>query len=218
MDALQKRRSSAGKKRNPDIDWRARGRSAESRDAKRELILNTAMEMFNERGYTATSLDDVARKLNVTKPTIYYYFADKDQILFECVRVGLHQLHTAARQIHKVPGTGLDRLRALLRGYADIISSGFGGCVARTSEQELSEVSRQEFRRLKRGYDRTIRKVIQEGIADGSVTRVDVRLAAFTFAGALNWITRWYNSAGPMTAAEIGQIMVDILVRGVEPR
>ena len=57
--------------------------------SKRQAVLSTAAQMFNERGFHATSLDDVAARLGVSKPTLYYYVRSKDQILLECVQQGL---------------------------------------------------------------------------------------------------------------------------------
>ena len=62
------------------------------RASKREAVLLAAVRMFNERGFHATSLDDVAASLGVSKPLIYHYLGAKDQVLFECMRIGLEQL------------------------------------------------------------------------------------------------------------------------------
>lgn len=76
--------------------------------------------MFNERGFHATSLDDVAASLGVTKPVIYHHLGNKDQVLLECVRVGLGQLRSAADESQRIDGSGLDRLTTFLRLYAEV--------------------------------------------------------------------------------------------------
>src|SRR3546814_7162119 len=81
------------------------------RAEKRQAVLVAAVRMFNERGFHATSLDDVAASLGVTKPVIYHYLGNKDQVVFECVRIGLAQLREAAEAARAAPGTGLDRLK-----------------------------------------------------------------------------------------------------------
>ncbi len=72
--------------------WPTPEERAREREQKREAVLSTAVRLFNSKGFHATSLDDVALALNVTKPTIYHYFANKDEVLFECVRRGLELL------------------------------------------------------------------------------------------------------------------------------
>ncbi len=64
---------------------------------KREAVIRAAARAFNERGYHNTSLDDIAAALDVTKPTIYYYVANKEQLLFECFLAGLEQIRAAFR-------------------------------------------------------------------------------------------------------------------------
>ena len=188
------------------------------RALKRQAVLITAVRMFNERGFHATSLDDVATRLGVTKPVIYHYLGNKDQVLLECVRLGLEQLKEAAEGISARSGNGLDRLKAFLRRYAEIIVSDFGRCVIRTGEEALSPESRREFRALKGEIDRAMRRLIEDAVADGSAHVEDIRLTAFTIAGALNWSARWVQDDGALSSSEIACKMVAVLCQGLEPR
>ena len=104
------------------------------RGRKREAVLRAAVRMFNARGFHATSLDDVAASLGISKPTIYHYLGNKDQVLFECVTRGVEQLRDASDAALGAPGHGLDRLKRFLQRYAEIIMDDFGRCVIRTAE------------------------------------------------------------------------------------
>jgi AcrR family transcriptional regulator len=188
------------------------------REHKREAVLRAAVRMFNAQGFHATSLDDVAASLGVSKPTIYHYLGNKDQVLFECVTRGIEQLRDAADQARAAPGTGLDRLRSFLLRYAEVTMDDFGRCVIRTSEEALSAESAARFRSLKREIDGAMRGLLAEAVADGSIAPTDVRLTAFTLAGALNWPARWHRIEGPESAREVAVKMVDILTSGLAPR
>ncbi len=188
------------------------------REQKREAVLLAAVRMFNARGFHATSLDDVAACLGVSKPTIYHYLGNKDQVLLECVTRGVEQLREAADTARATPGTGLDRLRSFLTRYGEINMDDFGRCVIRTADEMLSVASRTRFRALKREIDQALRRLIAEGVADGSIVADDVRLTAFTLAGALNWPAHWQHPDGDQSAGEIAARMVDILTRGLAPR
>jgi AcrR family transcriptional regulator len=198
--------------------WPGREDRDRDREQKREAVLQAAVDLFNEHGFRATSIDDVARALNVTKPTIYHYFPSKDEILFECVRRGVESIREAGAAVEKQGGTALERLEAHMRNYAIVMTSDFGMCVTRTADHELSEASRARFRALKRETDLTIRRVVEEGMLDGSIAPGDPRLVAFTLAGALNWIARWYDPMGSLAPEEIAAGCVSVLVSGLAPR
>src|ERR1700739_3390222 len=90
------------------------------REKKRDAILITAVRMFNEHGFHATSLDDVAARLGISKPVVYHYLGNTDRVLFESVQIGLAQLREAVDSARGQPGTGLMRLEIALRRYAEI--------------------------------------------------------------------------------------------------
>ena len=202
----------------PSSPFRSSQERQKERSLKRHAVLQAAVRMFNERGFHATSLDEVAASLGVTKPVIYHYLGNKDQVLFECVRLGLTQIREAAVAARGQEGTGLDRLKAFLRRYAEINMEDFGRCVIRTGDETLSPESRREFRALKGEIDREMREVIAEGVADGSIHAPDVRLTAFTLAGALNWPARWFNPEGRDDRREVAAAMVEILCEGLRCR
>ena len=200
--------SAQANRRSP---WPTREQRAEEREAKRDAVLRTAARLFKERGFSAASLDEVAACLNVTKPVIYRHFASKDQILLECVSMGLEQILEAAADAKTIPGTASDRLLALMKRYAAIMTEDPGMCVVRTGDHELSEPSRKEFRRLKRKIDRVIRSLIEEGVEDGSIAPCDVKLTGFAITGALNWIAKWYTPNGAQSAGQVADSMASLL-------
>lgn len=201
-----------------DSPFRSPQQRDEERAAKRAAVLAAAVQMFNERGFHATSLDDVAASLGISKPTIYHYLGNKDQVLLECLTMGCQQLLAAADAARDGPGTGLDRLKNFLRRYAEVNMGEFGRCVIRTSEESLAPDSIVRFRSLKREIDGAMRRLIAQGIADGSIADTDSTMLAFTLAGALNWPARWYDPDGKLSAADVADRLVVILTDGIAPR
>lgn len=196
----------------PKVSERQRMRSL-----KREAVLHAAVESFNRNGYTSTSLDDVAIALNVTKPTIYHYFSSKDEVLFECVKLGLESIQKALKSAEESDANGRERLCALMFGYAKVMTEDFGMCVARTAEHELSETSRNRFRALKREVDDAVRAVVEHGMQDGSIPQGNSRMVTFTLTGALNWIGHWFDPSGEMTPDSVARGAVDVLINGIAP-
>lgn len=197
-------------------------RSAEDRarekDQKREAVLRSAVRMFNLHGFHAASLDEVAASLRVSKPTIYRYLGNKEQVLLECVTRGLEMLQAAATEAQSEAGTGLVRLTRFLRRYAELNMDDFGRCVIRTDDAALSTEGRAHFRALKSKIDESMRSLITDGVADGSIAPLDVKMTAFTLAGALNWPAKWHEPSGENSAEEIATVLVDVLVKGLAPR
>lgn len=204
---------------NPASPFRNREQRAEERSAKRQAVLLAAVRMFNERGFHATLLEDVAASLGISKPTIYHYLGNKEQVLLECVALGIEQFQQAIEESRALPdSSGLDRLRHFLRAYARINMDDFGRCVIRTGAEPLSADGAQRLRERKRGIDTALRGFIEDGMADGSIASSDPKLLAFTIAGALNWPARWHVPGGELSVDDIARQMVDILTTGLAPR
>lgn len=188
------------------------------RAAKRDAVLRAAVRMFNERGFHATSLDDVAASLGISKRTIYHYLSSKDQVLLECLTIGLNQLLAAAEDARAELGVGRDRLVKFLRRYAEINMEDFGRCVIRTGAEVLAPESVPQYSKLKQAIDSALRSMIRDAVEDGSIAPVDVKIAAFTLAGALNWPARWHDPEGALSPEAIARAMVDFLASGFTPR
>lgn len=190
----------------------------EEREAKRMAVLTAAVRMFNARGYHATSLDDVAAILGVSKPTIYHYLGNKEQVLVECLTIGMDQLLAAAADARAGLGLGIDRLRAFLISYAEVNMEDFGRCNILTANETLSTEAREAIRLLKRRIHATMQELVEDGVADGSIAACDPKFAALTLASALNGPSRWHRPDGPQAPSEIAVGLVDFLTAGLAPR
>lgn len=191
---------------------------AREKGLKKEALLRAAVRLFNARGFQAASLDEVAAELHISKPTIYRYLGNKEQVLLECVQRGLDMLQEAAAHAQSQSGSGLERLSRFLERYAEINMDDFGRCVIRTDDTFLSPEGRVRFRALKAKIDAAIRSLIEEGIGDGSIAQQDVKMAAFALAGALNWPAKWHDPSGAKPPEEIARALVKVLIQGLAPR
>lgn len=199
----------------PVSPWAPASAREQQREAKRNAVLQTAAQMFNERGFHATSLDDVAARLNVSKPTLYYYVKSKDEILFECVRTGLQMMQTGIAETSRGGGTAIEQLMACMRIYGHIVTMDFGMCLIRIGEDPLPPESRKELRRLKSAIDLEFRRLITAGVAEGTLEPCDPKITAFAIAGALSWIGRWYQPGGEYSAEEVVERIMGTLLRSL---
>ncbi|HMN73791.1 MAG TPA: TetR/AcrR family transcriptional regulator [Rhodoblastus sp.] len=189
-----------------------------ARDEKKHAVLRTAAQLFLDVGYHRATLNDVATRLNITKPALYNYFRSKEEILDECYRLGQQMAEEAIAAIDEEGGDGLTRLRKLIRAYALLMTIDFGMCLVRLDDRELSGDAYRRVRAEKRQDDLAFRRYIEAGVADGSIVKCDPKLAAFVIAGSLNWIGHWYREGGAYSADEIADHFARLLTTGLEAR
>src|SRR5690242_16078480 len=204
VDSPSHRKAFADRRRDPET--------------KREAVLQTAAQLFLEKSYGRTSMNDVAAKLNITKPALYHYFRNKEEILLGCYQLGTGMIEEILNDIAAHCGTGLEKVEAFIYSYANVMTVNFGRCVMRLDEGDLSPEAFTNVRNYKRKIDRRLRSFIQEGIADGSIAPCDPKLAAFAIAGALNWICIWYEPKGPLSPEEIATQFARTLTHGLATR
>ncbi len=198
--------------------WPARRLRTRDRDGKRVAIIRAAARAFSEHGFHNTSIDMIARTLKVTKPTVYYYVANKEQLLFECFVAGLERIRTAMSRAGRLPELAGDRLQLVISNYAQAIASEYGWCMVRAEDQDLSPAMSAQIKALKSEIDQGIRRLLREGMRDGSIQRCDPKMTAFAIAGALNWIAHWYRQDQSLSPRQIAAAFSSIFYAGLTPR
>ncbi len=198
--------------------WPVRKSKQRNRDVKREAVIRAAARAFNVRGYHKTSIDEIAAALNVTKPTVYYYVANKEQLLLECIMTGLARVLEPFRRPRQAGVTARGHLNEVMRHYAEAIASEYGWCMVRAEDLGLAPESLSHIKRLKSEIDQGIRRLLDEGVRDGSIETSDPKMTSFALAGALNWIAHWYRENQSMTPREIAEAFIRIFDLGLAPR
>jgi AcrR family transcriptional regulator len=186
------------------------------RSQKKEAVLREAARLFCEQGYNETQMSDVASQLGVTKPTIYYYFKNKEDVLVECFEVGFNLIEAALRRVDKTARNGADRLRNVLLAYAELMTQDFGKCTVRVSTSGLSAEGRSRIGMHRRRFDARIRALVADAVNDGSIRKCDPKIATFTILGSLNWIGQWHRADGPLPAERLAREIVDQAFAGLD--
>jgi AcrR family transcriptional regulator len=203
-------------KRGKPSSWPSRRHRNHS--LKREAVVIAAARAFSAKGFHNTSLDDIAAALGVSKPTVYYYVESKEQLLFECFQAGLERIREGLRTVEDSPLSARERLNEVVRHYARAVASEFGWCMVRAEDQDLGPELSRHIKALKAEIDRGMRRLLEMGIAEGSIEPCDTKMTAFAMAGALNWIAHWYRENQPMTAAQLADKFVAVFETGLLPR
>jgi AcrR family transcriptional regulator len=184
--------------------------------AKRDQILDSAVAAFRRKGYAGTSTQDIARALHMTKGSLYYYFRDKEDILFSCHERALDHLLSVARAARRRHRDPVAALRELIERHVGIMVHEFRGTALALEVATLNGVRRDHVVSRRDKYEGILRDIIEEGVRSGAFRPVEPRLASFAFLGAINWMARWYREGGGRSAEEIGRTFADLFVRSLQ--
>lgn len=184
-------------------------------EAKRMDILHKTALAFAEVGYHETSVGSLAERLGVSKPVLYYYAKNKDDLLFQCIMVAQGQLLEVIESAQRTKMSGLGRLRRFLISYTEVMCGDFGRCVALVDHKALNPETRPKAVQALRTIERAVVTMIQEGQADGSIAPCDPLLATRALFGAFNGIPRWFQRGGILTPRDVAESYLDLFMVGM---
>ena len=194
------------------------------REVSRELLINAALELFLERGFAATRMDDVARLADVSKGAIYLYFPNKEALFHEVVRAGiLSHLERAEEAAAAHQGSARDLLDALMHGvlleFWDSSSSGIPKLVI-AEASAFPELARDYFHEVNLRTRELLENILQGGMDDGEFRPMDVPYTARAILSALEHQPVLRHSTGaydpqPLEPVRFVDAMLDLVTRGV---
>lgn len=186
-------------------------------ELKREAILRSAAAAFRRKGYHGTSMEDISEQLLMTKGSLYYYFKDKEQILFACHDFSLDRVLEKMRAVieEQKDANSADKLGALIQGLVDVMIDDLQGSALALDFTALRDELLEQIISKRDQFERGMRVVINEGVKNGEFRNADPKLATFAILGAINWISKWYRPDGSFKAADIGRMYSDLFVKGL---
>jgi AcrR family transcriptional regulator len=183
----------------------------------REVELHrVATELFRERGFHATSMQDLAEALGLNRGSLYHYIAAKDDLLWTIVSDALDRLEACVRPELDGKGSGEARVRRAIAAHLHFAASNLNELSLLQIElRSLPPGRRRALIERRDAYEAHWRRAIAEGIVDGSFRPLDVRLAGFIVLSTCNWFTQWYRPDGPLAVEELAGTLADLLVGGL---
>jgi AcrR family transcriptional regulator len=192
-----------------------RPRNANPHASTRIDILKSAAKAFRRLGYHGATVEQIAAALHMKKGNLYYYFKNKEEMLFACHQYSLDRLMQLLDQVEHSGVEADAKLRRLIVAFVHTILDELHGTALFLDLEALSPPHLKAVIVRRDQFERGVRKVLLEGMNDGTFTRGDPKLLAFALFGAVNWIPRWYNPAGPATSEEIADRFADFLIAGL---
>ncbi len=182
--------------------------------SKRDQVLKAAAQCFNLKGFSGTSLKDVANILGLTDAALYYYVKNKEELVYLCylraVDVGWDALTRAIDQ----GGTGYEILQRYFHYHVEVMVGDEGPVAILSEIPSLRSDHRDEILELSRRHSLRFEELLRHGIDDGSIHDCDIRMTGNAIMGSLNWIPKWYHGDDDV-AAQIRAEFPRILAAGL---
>jgi AcrR family transcriptional regulator len=186
---------------------------------KRERILEEAVKLFYERGFTGTTLDDIAAELGVTKPFIYTHFRSKTELLAALCRPTIELSLEAVSRAAKSDGSPTDRLRRAIVDFTQVVLSRQANiAIYFREEKSLEPEALAEINALRKKFDRVLSNLLSEGVAAGEFDIKDANLAALAIGGMISWAYTWHRPEGRLALSEMCERMADLALQMVGAR
>jgi AcrR family transcriptional regulator len=196
-----------------ELHWDMRA----SVDERRDQILRSLASFVRDRKLASLTMRDIAERLGLVKGNLYYYFKNKQDILYhchvKCIAISLAALDEVST-MSLPPAEALRQL--LVKHIRNITEDAYGG-VLLTDLESLTPVQRKRYVAMRDRFEVGVRKLIRGGMSDGTFAQQNVDLAGITILGAINWIPKWYRPDGPMSSVELAEQIADQLIRSLRP-
>jgi AcrR family transcriptional regulator len=184
-------------------------------ERKRIEILRAAAAVFRRRGYHGASIDQIAKALKMAPGNLYYYFRNKEEILYVCHDYSLGLILKELKDVEESSLPPDRQIHRLIVAFVHLFIDVLHGTAWTLEVEALSPPLRKKVVARRDRIDKGFRKILSDGMRAGLFADRDPALASFVIFGAINWIPRWYDPAGPATSHEIAQVFADYLVAGL---
>jgi AcrR family transcriptional regulator len=179
-------------------------------------VYRTAAQIILRKGYDATSVNDIANALGMTKAGLYHYISGKKELLFDIMSFGLDELRDeCVIPAHSITDAS-ERLHFIITRHAQLVTRGQGAITILVDEiTALSPAQNRKITARKRDYFDKLRATLNQLKSEGKLQDVDITTATFSILGTINWLSRWVRSDGPLTPDQIAEEIVKIVLHGL---
>jgi AcrR family transcriptional regulator len=177
--------------------------------------LLVAVKVFNERGYDGTSMDDLSKRLGITKSAIYYHVSSKDELLQLAIDRALDGLFAAAQEATAREGRAVDRLEHLVRASVAVLVDRLPFVTLLLRVRGNTRVEREALAR-RREFDHLVSELVAQAEAEGDIRRgIDPAVTGRLLFGMVNSLVEWYRPRGGMKGPELAETVCEIAFGGL---
>jgi AcrR family transcriptional regulator len=185
----------------------------------REEILDAAVQIFSQKGYHASSMQDIANAVNLQKASLYHHFSSKQEILAMLLDQSLDILNEQMEEISRQKSPPEVKLRAAIRSYlSTLIDHRDRAAVLLLEHRSLNAEFRAHHIPRRDKFEGLWRDLLMDGVNEDVFVCEDPPMAVRALLGMINWTITWYRPEGPLTAGEIGTLLADYMLSGLMRR
>ena len=185
-------------------------------ELQRHRILKAAATCFNQKGYSGTSLKDVATHLGLTDAALYYYVRNKEELVYQCYLRGAELGREAMDRGRAEGRDGFEKALLYIRYHVEIMVGERGPVAIMSEVPSLRRPHRDEILEISRRHSAGFENILARGIEDGSIGQCDVRMTGNAIMGAINWIPKWFHGDAE-TAEKLLHEFPPILTKCLSP-
>lgn len=186
--------------------------------ARRQEIVEAAIEVFHRRGYSAASIQEIADEVGLLKGSLYYYIDSKEDLLFTVLSETYDLARAQIDRVEAMEGLKpLERLAVYIEAHVGFIAEHTTKMAIYYSDFELvGEERRKVLIGQREQFERYITDLITQAQKAGEVSKsVDAKMAAYLILGAMNWAYTWYRPEGPVSPDKLGKLAADLALNGL---
>ncbi len=184
-------------------------------DSRLEHLLDTAADVFAEKGFHATTMRDLARATGMSLAGMYYYVEGKDELLFLIQKRCFAAVHEGAVQATREAKDAPDRIERFVKHHVGFFAEHMSEMKVLSHEADSLNSGRQrEVNALKRRYVDLLRRAIEE-TRNGKNGAWDPRVAAYALFGMMNWIYTWYRPTGSVSPSTLADQFSGLFLHGL---
>ncbi|HEX3752499.1 MAG TPA: TetR/AcrR family transcriptional regulator [Streptosporangiaceae bacterium] len=183
-----------------------------------ESLLAVAVKLFNERGYDGTSMEDLSRRLGITKSAIYHHVASKEELLRLATSRALDLLFAEADKLGQVDGPAMTRLEHLVRGSVLVLAGNLPFVTLLLRVRGNTRAEREALAR-RREFDHLVADLVAQAAADGDLRAdIDPAVTARLLFGLVNSLIEWYRPRGAAAAEQLADTVAAVAFDGLRVR
>lgn len=188
----------------------------ESVSRERDIVA-TAARLFKEKGYRATTLEDIAAAVGMLKGSLYYYIRSKEELLYLVVRDPIREVYSELEAIVAADLPFTEKIAQAIANHMTVFHLHYPHIAVYLHDyRHLMDKLEQNVIETPKQYQRLWDTLLRQGIAAGDIRDdVDVTMAGYALLGMCNWAYRWYNPAGRLSPQEVADVFTKIALQGL---